>query len=322
MDIVATHVGIDAHLKTLVCCIQGQKPVGLPNAEQPLRDWSARLPAGAIVHLEASGCYERLARRVLLELDFEVRVHNPFRTKHLFNAVGKKAKTDKIDAKTLAEKGALLPVTPAKSLERQELADLSRTIQSLKKEMTRWKKRMNRPEICEDARACCQRMVEFQEVEIKRLEKRSVELLRPLNLQEGFDLVRTIPCVGPVCSRILLAELPEDWRVRSPKQIAAYSGLAATDHSSGEKETAHLAKGNTNLKSAFYMPAVRAITMEGPDRELYKRLRLKGKTHNQAIVPVMRKLLIRCIVVLQRGSSWQDEPPKPPFPRQTHKIAA
>ena len=83
------------------------------------------------------------------------------------------------------------------------------------------------------------------------------------------------------------------------------------DRSSGKHNPpARLGRGNTHLKAALYMPAVTALRREEWAKNLYARLRQKGRTHDQAIVPIMRRLLTRVVVVLKRGTPWEDEPPK------------
>lgn len=77
------------------------------------------------------------------------------------------------------------------------------------------------------------------------------------------------------------------------------------DDASGKRNgPKHIKKGNVHLKAAMYMPAVWAIGNEPWAKALYTRLKAQGKTHDQAIIPVMRKLLIIVVAVIKRGSPF------------------
>jgi hypothetical protein len=63
------------------------------------------------------------------------------------------------------------------------------------------------------------------------------------------------------------------------------------------------------LKGAFYMPAVNRVGIAPWAKEIYARRRARGCNHQQALVPVMRKMLTQVAAVLRRRSPWQAEPP-------------
>src|SRR5688572_29257430 len=102
MNILAPQVGIDVDKSSLVFSIESGKPFRIDNAEDAIRSCAGRLPAGSQIHLEASGGYERLVRRILEEAGFPVHVHNPLKTRRLAQARGTRAKTDPLDAQALA----------------------------------------------------------------------------------------------------------------------------------------------------------------------------------------------------------------------------
>ena len=118
--------------------------------------------------------------------------------------------------------------------------------------------------------------------------------------------------MGPATARVLLCELPEDLPERTPAQICSYCALAPLDDSSGARRgPARLGQGNRRVKAALYMAAMCAVRTQRWAKELYARLRSKGRAHQQAICAVMRRLLLRAVAVLKRGSPWKDEPQRP-----------
>jgi transposase len=152
MRIVVCQSGIDVAKDELVVSIDGARPFTRPNDPQGCFEVAQLVGAGGVVHLEATGGYERLVRRTLVEAGIRVALHNPLKVRRLAQAQGVRAKTDRVDAKVLSGVGCLLPQTKVKSLSRQHLADHSRAIDALKAHVCECKKRMAMPELDEFAR--------------------------------------------------------------------------------------------------------------------------------------------------------------------------
>ncbi len=122
----------------------------------------------------------------------------------------------------------------------------------------------------------------------------------------------SVPGVGPVTACAVVAELPDDLSGVSTAQAAAYAGLAPLDDSSGKRDGPKtVGRGNARLKAALYMPALGLVRRPGWARDLYTRLKDKGRRHQAAIVAVMRKLLTRVVAVLKRGTPWQENTTAP-----------
>jgi transposase len=156
-----------------------------------------------------------------------------------------------------------------------------------------------------------QAVVETIDAEIRRLEKTFVRLVRKSSLGGRHELALSACGVGPALARIAVCELPENLKDWSVRQLSSYAGVAAIDGSSGKSSPpAYVPRhGNSHLKGGLYMPAVALIATQPWAKATYARLRGKGRTHQQAIVAVMHKLLIHLVAVLKRGSPWQAEPP-------------
>ena len=122
--------------------------------------------------------------------------------------------------------------------------------------------------------------------------------------REREDLLRSIPGIGPVASRTLLAALPELGRLTN-KQAAALAGLAPFDDDSGTRRgSRHIRGGRADVRSALYMAALSAARHNPPLRAFRERLRAAGKRAKVALVAVARKLVVLANAVLKAGRPW------------------
>jgi transposase len=312
MNSIVSQVGIDVGKATLFVSIDEKTPFEIANEKKACLALAGRLPAKAEVHLEASGGYDRTVRRALEEAGFEVRVHNPYKARCMARARSSGAKTDKIDAKHLSQTGQLLPVKAAKSEEREGLADQSRALESLRASASSYRLKLAQPELDPEAKAVYAGVVEDFEARIEKLEKAIEQRLKNSSMASDYALLLTVPGVGKAIARVCLAELPEDLRERTPAEIASYAGLAPLDNSSGTYTgKSRIGTGNVHLKAVLYMGALSLCRNQAWARDHYDRLRAKGKHHLTAIIAIMRRLLMRIVAVLKRGTPWQEVVPRP-----------
>jgi transposase len=311
MNSTAPQVGIDVSKDELFASVDEGKPKRFSNCESGCDSLKDFLPEGSVIHVEATGGYERLVCRQLRKGGFKVHVHNPYKAKRMAQGIGKKAKTDPVDAIGLSTHGHLLPDQEPKSPLREDLTDISRTIDSLKSVIADLKKQVQKPLLDQDAKAALEASAKDLAKRIAALEKRflvRVKASETISLQ--LELARSVPTIGPAAARACVCELPQDLTERTAAQISSYAGLAPIDDTSGKKaKPARIGRGNLHLKGAFYMPAMCAISRYAWAKDIYARLRAKGRTHQQAIVAVMRRLLVRVVSVLKRGTPWKDEDP-------------
>lgn len=312
MKSVSVEVGIDVSKEHLDVVIPGSKCFRVANTEAGLESLRNRLSPGSVVHLESSGGYERLAQRWLKQRGFSVRTHCPIKVRRMAQAKGLHSKTDALDAKHLADVGRELTPQEPKSTQREGLCDLSRTISSLKDAIADFKKRAGTPELDVEARNVIEETIRFIETQVQSLEKRFAERVKETELAQRYVLALSVPGVGPCLARTAVCELPENLDRFTPAQLTSYAGVAPRDCQSGKrKPVARVGFGNSKLKTALYMPAMSCVKTQLWARELYHRLKAKGQHHLQAAVAVMRRLLLRLIAVLKRGSAWKAEPISP-----------
>jgi transposase len=311
MDIVSPQIGIDIAKDELVVSIDQGKPFALPNTDKGCLELASRIPKNSTVHLEATGGYERLVRRILTEAGIKVVLHNPLKARRIAQGQGTKAKTDQVDAKGLSKNGALMPEKDIKSMTRQQLTDHSRAIDVLRDIVADHKKRMKMPELDAQARKIYAKSIADLQRQITKEEDAFDKRIKASEHAQEYLNIQSVPALGKVTARVCVCEFPEDLQQASTAQMSSYAGLAPIDDSSGKGPVkTKIGQGNARLKKAFYMPAICALRTQKCARALYARLRAKGYKHQKAIVPVMRRLLVRAAAVAKRGSPWEDEPHK------------
>ena len=118
-------------------------------------------------------------------------------------------------------------------------------------------------------------------------------------------LLKSVPCIGDVTARTLLAELPELGTV-SRHQVAALVGVAPINRDSGlMRGRRAIAGGRTSVRAVLYMAALTAIRRRSPFRAFYDQLTAHGRPKKVALVAMMRKLLTILNAILRDHTPWR-----------------
>ena len=105
-------------------------------------------------------------------------------------------------------------------------------------------------------------------------------------------LLKTVPGIGDVTTRTLLAQLPKLGTI-GRHQIAALVGIASINRDSGlMRGRRSIAGGRISLRGVLYLAALTAIRWSSPFRPFYERLTQRGRRKKVALVALMRKLLV------------------------------
>lgn len=265
------------------------------NTEAGMDELLCKSRAAQLVVLEASGGYEITALRALKAAGVPVVKVNPKPVRDFAKALGRLAKTDKIDAEVLALFGAYGMIG-----ERKETTEVDEYLRSLVtrrrqlvEEQKREKIRLQRPGVCEWLE---QELLESLSSLKQRIRSVEVRIAKHLAEDEGLKdkatFLQAQSSVGSVVSATLLAELPELGRL-SHKEIAALVGLAPYNCDSGTmRGKRRIRGGRASLRKLLYMPVMRLLRMEGVIGEFYLRLKEKGKPGKVALTACMRKFLV------------------------------
>jgi transposase len=309
MNQTPTFVGIDvskAHLD--VAARPGGAAFRVTNDPAGLAELVERLGpmTPALVVTEATGGYELPAVAALRAAGIPVAAVNPRQARDFARGTGRLAKTDAIDAAALAHFAeAVRPEPrPAEPAERLALdALLSRRRQLIEMRVME----SNRLETCADpaVRAAIARHIAWLEAEEAEADRLLEEAVRSSPAwRERDELLRSIPGVGPVVSRTLLAALPELGSADGGR-LAALAGLAPFARDSGPRRGPRSVRGGRpEVRRVLYLAALSAARRGGPLTEFAERLRARGKRAKVILVAVARRLLVIANAVLRTGVPW------------------
>lgn len=306
-------VGVDVAKATLeVFCAELSLAPQVPNTPAGIRSLCQALRkqrAKVLVICEATGGLEAALVAALPRAGVAVSVLNPRRARDFARATGQLAKTDRIDARLLAQFGRQLQPepTPAPDPHLQELVVLVGRREELVQMRSAEQNRLH-ASVHATVRASLQRSIERLGEEIARLEGLMDTLCRRQpKLAQKLAALRAVEGVGPVCATTLLATVPELGTL-SDGQCAALLGVAPLNCDSGQwRGRRRIYGGRAFARRVLYMAALTASRSNPLLAAFYQRLIAAGKPPKVALVAVMRKLLLHLNRVL-RAPAPQPEP--------------
>jgi transposase len=266
--------------------------------------------APAIVAVEATGGLESVVAAGLGAAGLPVVVVNPAQVRAFATALGKRAKTDPIDAAVIAKFAlATRPtIRPLADAETTALADLiarrRQIIHMIVAEGQREKRASKR------MKKSIQRLRKALQKELTDIDREiphgSRDTVRGSPLwREKEDLLASVPGVGPTIARTLIAELPELGTL-DRRQVAALAGLAPFTRQSGQwRGKAFIAAGRAAVRSPLFMGAMVAVKHNPILKAFYERLIAAGKPKMVALIAVARKLLTILNAIIRDQKPWQ-----------------
>jgi transposase len=266
-----------------------------------------------LIVMEATASMERQVSAALGGVGLPVVVVNPRQVRDFAKATGQLAKTDSIDALVLARfaeavRPAVRPLPDEVTLELRALTSRRRQITEMIV--------AERNRIANASQAVRKRIdahIRWLEAELERADKDLDQSIRQSPIwRENEDLLRSVPSIGPVVSRTLLAELTELGKLNR-KQIAALVGIAPLNRDSGTfRGRRGIWGGRATVRAALYMAALVASRRNSVIRAFYKRLRDGGKAPKVALVACMRKLLTILNAMIKHKTRWSEITPQTP----------
>jgi len=302
-------VGIDvskAHLDVAVLPDRRHRRVSNDaSGWQQLIAWLG-LPAETLVVLEATGGYQNAAAWALQQAGFGVVVMNPRPIRDHARSYNVLAKTDRIDAAIIADfaQEKQPPVRPLPDEQAQLLAALMDRRRQLVQMLTMEKNRQ-----AQAPPALARELATHIQWLTKRLRKLDDDLddqIRRSPLwHETAQIVQSVPGIGAVTTRTLVAELPELGQVNH-KEIAALVGVAPFNRDSGQfRGQRAIWGGRAHVRSVLYMATVVAVRCNPVIRTFYLRLKAAGKKSKVALVACLRKLLTILNTMVKQRQRWQ-----------------
>jgi transposase len=258
--------------------------------------------------VEATGGYEDLAVRMSFDAGLPVARVNPGRVREFARSVGQLAKTDKLDARILAQFGkAVKPaLTVLPSPEKRALDALLERREQLLNIQTAEKNRLGTAP--QSIHASLQEHLQWLKQEIKKLDREIAQFIagHPDFKQED-EILQSVPGIGKIASSKFIADVPELGQCNR-KEIAALIGTAPFSRDSGFKRGRRSIKGGrSDVRRVLYMATLAATRCNPVIKVFYHRLRESGKENKVALVACMRKFLTILNAMIRDQRPWQPD---------------
>jgi len=261
--------------------------------------------APQLIVLEATGGYQRAVVAALAVAGLPVVVVNPRQARDFATATGQFATTDPLDARALAHVAEAIRPTPrplpdAQTEERRALLARRRPLVDMR---TAEHNRLgNAP----------RRLQADLHAPIAWLHERLAALDDALDTtrraspvwRERAELLRSVPGIGPVCSRTLVRDLPEGGTL-SRQRLAALVGVAPLHRDSGTlRGSRTIWGGRAHVRATLYMRTLVAVRYHPVRKAFYERLRARGKAAKVALTACMRKPLTILNAMVKHHKPW------------------
>ena len=261
----------------------------------------------ALIVVEATGGLEMPLVLTLAEQQLPIVQINPRQARDFAKACGKLAKTDAIDAATLAHFAEAIrpPVRDFPSKEMRELRELLDRRQQLVGNRVMEQNRLASTTL-RSVRQGIEAHVRFLNRKIADIEKQMNKLIAQSEaLRQKDEILQSVPGIGDQVSRTLLIRLPELGTLER-RPLTCLVGLAPMNWDSGMmKGSRHIRGGRSEVRVALYQAAVSAIQFNPDLKAFYARMRAAGKQAKVALVAVARKLLVLVNALVAKQQTWR-----------------
>jgi transposase len=275
-----------------------------PKGQRALRD---RLSGGEVqlIVVEATGGYELALVGRLAQAQLPVVVVNPRQVRQFARALGKLAKTDRIDAEVLVQFGqqAAPEIRPLPDEQTQLLDALLTRRQQLLEMIQAERNRLEHA--VGPVRTDIRETIAFLVKRLKQTDRDLDDQLRHSPVwREREKLLKAVPGVGQQMLLSVCATLPELGRIPR-KQLAALVGVAPYNCDSGTlRGHRHCWGGRAQTRRVLYMATLAATRCNPIIRPFYERLLSAGKPKKVALVACMHKLLLIMNAMVRDNTAW------------------
>jgi len=260
-----------------------------------------------LVVLEATGGFEVTVAAAVVAAEIPLAVVNPRQIRDFARATGQLAKTDALDARAIARFAEAVrpqprPVPDAQARALGELVARRRQIIEMMTAERNRRRQLTSRRLVKSV----DRLLTVLQQELSELEQDLDEGIRGTPAwRERDELLRSVPGIGNVVARTLIADLPELGRL-DRKQIAALVGVAPINRDSGKMRGKRTTwGGRAKVRCTLYMAALVASRYNPLLKAFYQRLTSAGKAKKLALTAVMRKLLTILNAMIRDNTRWQ-----------------
>jgi len=260
------------------------------------------------VAVEATGGFETVVAAALAGAGLPLVIVNPAQVRHFAQAIGQRAKTDPVDARVIARfvEATKPDLRPFADEATRLLADLVARRRQIIEMIVAERNRERRVDV-KRIRKSIARLIAALEKELAEIDAEIDTGVRGSPAwREKEDLLASVPGVGPITARTLLAEMPELGAL-DKKKIASLAGLAPYARQSGQwKGKSMIAGGRKAVRSALFLAALSACRHNPTLKAFRDRLVEAGKPKMVAIIAAARKLLVILNAILRDRQPWRE----------------
>jgi transposase len=261
----------------------------------------------ALVAVEATGGFETVVAASLAGAGLALVVVNPAQVRAFANALGKRAKNDPIDAEVIARFAeATKPEVRALPDEQtRALADLVARRRQIVQMIAAERQREKQTKLRRVLRSI-KNVLAALEKALNDVDREIDDSVRGSPVWRAKeDLLASVPGIGPITARVLLAEMPELGSL-DRRQIASLAGLAPWTRQSGQwKGKSFIGGGRAGVRTALFVASLTAARHNPALKAFHQRLIAAGKPKMVALIAVARKLLTILNAILRDKRPWQ-----------------
>lgn len=259
------------------------------------------------VVMEATGGIERRAAWRLIQHGLPVAVVNPRQVRDYAKAFNRLAKTDQIDAQTLAHFAQTVQpkITEIPREKEQKLQALVTRRRQVQRMITQENNRLGRIEDRQMG-TMIRQAIRLYEKQLDQINAQIEQIIAAdPQMQQRAAMIQSVPGLGPAVTAVLLAELPELGRLNR-QQVARLVGVAPINRDSGTMRGKRTTGGGRHtIRNPLFMAALVAARFNPKIKAFYQRLLANGKPKMVALVACMRKLLITLNTMIKNNQKWQ-----------------
>ena len=314
-------LGIDVSKKTLSLALLKNNKLyckTVDNSDAGFKEILSFLSKKSVVkpeiYLESTGSYSEMVSDFFVDHKFEVKVVNPLKIHSFSRAKLSRNKTDKADAKLIAEYGSKFdePSYQKPNQNINELRALYRCSLSLKKQAAECKNHLEHKNVMPEF------VVSSWETTLKNIKSQLKDIENKINeiiaasesLTEKFNNLISIPGIAETTAVAVLAEIGTIDKFLTARQLAAYIGV--TPRHKNSETSVHsrpsIAKiGNAIMRKALYLPAMAAMRYNETFAKFASTLKIRKKLGKQIIIAIMRKMIHAIFGVLKNNSKFNEK---------------
>ncbi len=302
-------VGVDVASRTLEVCWSDGRTEEVANEEAAVRAFSTKAAAAGVelVVMEATGGYHLELLLGLHAAKVRAAAVNPRQVRDFAKALGKLAKTDRIDAKVLCEFALRINPRPneAPSEAQLELAALlsrrNQLIEMRTAELNRQQQARSKA-----VKKNLEKHIAWLNRQLKHVDKDTDKHLRGnAEWDKRVELLDEVPCVGNQTIATLVGRLPELGKL-TRKEVGALTGVVPLSWDSGEfRGQRSCYGGRADVRRVLYMATLSGIRWNPALKKIYQHLTVEKQKHPKvALIACARRLLTWLNAMVRDGKPW------------------